>query len=178
MGHGDRVIFRNSNVLVVDAFIEVRVLQMADLDTHYALINANRDHIGRYESWGRVTSRSDQRLWIEACMTRQRDNTGFAGGIWSRPTTGESHRYAGAISGVYENNRAELGYWLGADFTGKGTMMRVLRAVSKSVLATGYCQQVQLRIMAENRGSRAVAERAGFRLRTWETRNRALYVWP
>jgi len=64
---------------------------------------------------------------------------------------------------VYQKN-AELGYWLGRDFQGKGVMTKAVR----QICAAGFSRWDLLRIYAEpyagNAGSRRVLEKAGFRL--------------
>jgi len=58
----------------------------------------------------------------------------------------------------------EVGYWLRADARGRGLTSRALVLVSRWALSREGVGRLQLRAAVENRASRRVAEKAGFRL--------------
>ncbi|HVP75226.1 MAG TPA: GNAT family N-acetyltransferase [Gaiellaceae bacterium] len=58
----------------------------------------------------------------------------------------------------------EVGYWLRADARGRGMASRALVLVSRWALSHEGVVRLQLRAAEENRASRRVAEKAGFRL--------------
>ena len=61
-----------------------------------------------------------------------------------------------------ENNRAEIGYWLGKDFTGKGIASRATQAIIDYAFDTLKIHRILIRAATKNTASCAVAERLGF----------------
>lgn len=57
---------------------------------------------------------------------------------------------------------AELGYWLGADYWGRGIATRAVRAVTEWAFDTFPLERVQARIFSSNPASARVLEKAGF----------------
>lgn len=62
----------------------------------------------------------------------------------------------------WEDARAELGYWLAPWGRGRGAATTATRLLSRWALETLPLVRLELRIDADNPGSQAVAERAGF----------------
>jgi ribosomal-protein-serine acetyltransferase len=80
-------------------------------------------------------------------------------GIWYRG------QIAGTI-GQHDINRAdrstELGYWLGAEFQGRGIMTRACRALVTASFTTLHLNRVQIRCAVGNERSSAIPRRLGF----------------
>ncbi|MCA9914881.1 MAG: GNAT family N-acetyltransferase, partial [Anaerolineae bacterium] len=82
-------------------------------------------------------------------------------------TWGWTIRYRGATAGRIllsrdsENATGEVGYWLGANFTGYGIMTRAAQAVLDWGFMELGLNRIELHIEADNLASRAVAERLG-----------------
>ncbi len=64
---------------------------------------------------------------------------------------------------VYEKN-AELGYWLGKSFWGRGIMTRAIRALCEEAFASFDLERIFAEPYAHNMGSRLALEKAGFTL--------------
>ena len=60
-----------------------------------------------------------------------------------------------------ENRNAEVGYWLGAPFTGRGLATRAGRAVVGYLFEREAVHRVEMQCGVANSASRAVAERCG-----------------
>lgn len=74
-------------------------------------------------------------------------------------------RILGSVGAQWTDERdvAELGYWVRSDARGRGVTTSAVRLVARWAFAQG-ARRVQLRADVENRASRRVAEKAGFRL--------------
>ena len=56
-----------------------------------------------------------------------------------------------------------IGYWLGEEFQGQGTMTRRCALLTDHALAVWELNRVEIRAASENRRSRAIPERLDFR---------------
>jgi RimJ/RimL family protein N-acetyltransferase len=78
---------------------------------------------------------------------------------------------AGIVRFDREERRCEIGYWMAREARGRGLATRAVRLLAGWILASLPVDRVGIAAEPENLGSRAVAERAGFRfeglLRSW-----------
>lgn len=75
-------------------------------------------------------------------------------------------RIAGAVGCVSVNwadRSTNIGYWLGDQFQGRGTMTAAVRALTDHALAVWELNRVEIRVASENWSSRAIPARLGFR---------------
>jgi RimJ/RimL family protein N-acetyltransferase len=82
-------------------------------------------------------------------------------------TLGELGLFPRAATGrvaFADADRAEIGYWLRADFTGRGIVAEAASAVLAIAAATPKFSQAEIRCDARNAASVAVARRLGFNL--------------
>lgn len=73
---------------------------------------------------------------------------------------------------VYRKS-AEIGYWLGRDFWGRGIMTEAVRELCRAAFAAWDICRIQAEVFASNTGSRRVLEKAGFTLEG--TKRKAVY---
>jgi ribosomal-protein-serine acetyltransferase len=150
----------------VDGQIMLRTLQLQHLQTHYALLDASRHHLCRYEPWVNQATLNSQRQYILYKSEQWFNNQGMCCGIWYRETPTQAYQLAGNIN--YEvtakNGTAEIGYWLGDGYTGRGIMTRAAHAVIDYLFSEMSIRRALLVIVTENTASTAVAERLGFAL--------------
>ena len=64
----------------------------------------------------------------------------------------------------WANNKAEIGYWLGEEYWGKGYMTRAVRQFIKHADKKFGFKRYEIKAYAHNRASRRVAEKNGFGL--------------
>jgi ribosomal-protein-serine acetyltransferase len=146
--------------LRVNDRLELRQRMPEDAEELFALTEANRARLREWLPWlDGCTRVEDTRAYIEATLRQAESGTGLAIGLWSEG------RIAGA--GGYNvidraNLTGQIGYWLGAEFEGRGLMTMANRAlVAHGFTALGLRRQV-IAAATGNVRSRAVAERLGF----------------
>ena len=132
----------------------LRPWRLDDLDELHALIEADRDHLRPWMPWA-DQDREATRQYLSDATTTPRDV--------QRAIT-LNGRIVGAIGLVHPAGFPMLGYWLGADAQGRGIATRALQAFVEHAFADLGYERLELRAAVSNTRSRAVAERAGFRL--------------
>ena len=142
--------------------LELRPLTDDDAERMFALITHNRAHLDAWLRWsGRVQTVDDVSALIQRFTAKQLAGDGFHAGIWFQG------QFAGGLVCHFinrESNKTEIGYWLGAAYTGKGIITRACRSVITNLFAHEKMHRVEIQCVVENKPSRAVAERLGFTL--------------
>jgi ribosomal-protein-serine acetyltransferase len=146
----------------IDENMHLRPFSESDARAMYELILHNRDHLDRWLRWsGRIQTLDDTCALIERFATKYAAGDGFHAGIW------EQDRLIGGLVCHYinrESSKSEIGYWLGAEFVGRGKVTRACRAVIAELFEREKMHRIEIQCAVDNRASRAVAERLGFRL--------------
>jgi ribosomal-protein-serine acetyltransferase len=145
----------------VDDNIKLRLLEPRHADALFDLVEANRQHLRQWLPWlDANVAASDTLQFIQMTRKQIADNGGFVAGIW----------YYDEIVGVIGHNRIDWenrisypGYWLAEGFEGKGIMTKSCRALINHTFAELNLNRVDIRCAFENRKSRAIPERLGFR---------------
>jgi ribosomal-protein-serine acetyltransferase len=154
----------------------VRPLEPEDAEELHALLEANRSHLARWLPWAAGQERDGtERFLAEAEGQFARDD-GFQARIAPEGeiigVVGFHARIApeGEIIGVvgfhaidWVNRSTSLGYWLGADAQGKGTMTTVVKSLCDHVFYEWELHRLEIHCAPENLRSRAIPERLGFR---------------
>jgi ribosomal-protein-serine acetyltransferase len=137
----------------------LRVLDVADVDELYALIDANRSYLAKWLPWAADQTRAGTLQFIGATRRQMADNDGFQSAIVDRG------RIVGVIGfhGIdWQHRSTSLGYWLAEGAQGSGTMTRAVRAMVNHALRVWGLNRVEIRASVENDRSRALIERLGF----------------
>lgn len=144
--------------LRVDDSIVLRLLVEADAPVLFELVTANREQLRQHLSWVENTkTRADVERAIRFALRLYHKDEGMQAGLWFEG------RLAGVISYNYiDQQRTEIGYWLGAAFQGQGIMTRACRALTAYAFDVMEVQRVEIRCSVENLKSRAIPERLGF----------------
>jgi len=125
------------------------------------LIVRNQERLARWEPWAEQPATLDStRAYIRAALED------FVRGrqISTIITVDGGRRFVGRC-GMRINPYAgsgDIGYWIDAEFEGRGITSRSARALVSSVFAEVGLGKVELRTSVANQRSRAVAERLGF----------------
>ena len=151
--------------------IQTRRLRIQAMVLHhapelFALFDAERERLlrtmgGRTET---VTLQDQEERLREHEKLREEGKT-FAYCIFLKQEKGPD-LLAGTI-GLHHvidiNRRGELGYWLGADFEGRGIMSEAVTAMEQACWSAGF-HHLQIRCAVHNSRSTAVPQRLGYTL--------------
>ncbi|MDA8101779.1 MAG: GNAT family protein [Nitrospiraceae bacterium] len=134
------------------------LLLPVDADDLYALIAGSARQLSPYLPWvGLVSSVEDERVFLRDAVHRMADGQAYTVGIWE----GESLAGLVSLDVDQENNSAELGYYLGVAFAGRGYMT----AAASAVVSWGFSQlglaRIEVHVAVDNQRSRAVCMRMG-----------------
>lgn len=126
----------------------------------FELIEQSRPTLRPWMPWtAQMQSAADAEEFIATAARLYADNDAVTAGLW------EGERLAGVI-GFHEINwrsrSAQIGYWLGASFEGRGMMSLAVRAFVDYAFIELDLNRIEIRCATPNRRSRAVPERMGF----------------
>ena len=146
----------------LDETTVVRPLELGDTHEVYTLITQNRQHLDRWLRWSSaLQSEADVKTFIEQFQGKLGQGDGFHCGIWN----------AGQLAGGgvcwyinRQNKNAEVGYWLGEAFVGRGLVTRAVESATEHLFEAEQLHRLEMQCGAENGRSRAVPERLGFTL--------------
>ncbi len=146
--------------IILDDKVELRLLTDQDAPLMFDLVTRNRAHLDQWLRWSaRVQTLDDVTALIRRFAQKYADGDGFHAGIW----------FEGQLAGglvchyiIRESSKTEIGYWLGAEFVGKGLASRAARAVINHLFAVEKLHRIEIQCGVGNFASRAIPERLGF----------------
>jgi len=138
----------------------VRPLEAEDAPQLYALIEANREHLARWMPWAPDQDLRGTEAFIAEAEEQLAGENGFQAKI---EPEGEIVGVVGFHKIDWVNRNTSLGYWLAEAAQGRGTMTTVVRAVLDYAFYEWELHRVEIDCAPENRRSRAIPERLGFR---------------
>jgi ribosomal-protein-serine acetyltransferase len=145
----------------IDDETEIRLLEQRHAEEMLALTEKNRERLREWFSWLDDTRTvQDLRAFIRESLMVFASDEGFYAGIWHQG------RLVGCIDCMTidrVNHKVAIGYWLGAEFEGKGLVTRAARALVDWLFQEAGLKRVEIHCATGNRKSRAIAERLGFR---------------
>jgi ribosomal-protein-serine acetyltransferase len=140
----------------------LRLLEESDADELFALIDANREHLGPWMPWvDHEHAPSDVLPFIRATRRQIADNDGLQTGIVD--PDGRIVGMVGFHNIDWMNRKTSIGYWLAADEQGRGTMTAAVRAFVDLAFGTWKLNRITIQAAVGNARSRAIPERLGFR---------------
>jgi len=147
--------------LGIDDETELCLLKERHAEELFVLMNQNRKYLREWLPWLDTNkSLDDTEEFIKGSLEQFANNSGFQSGIWFRG------RLAGVI-GYHKidwvNRATSIGYWLGASFQGKGLMTNACRVLVDYAFNEFGLNRVEIRCAVENKKSRAIPERLGFK---------------
>jgi ribosomal-protein-serine acetyltransferase len=152
---------------------ELRLLEPRYAEEVFALVDCNREHLRKWMPWVDETKTvGDSIKFIKEGLLRLAEKGSFDAGIWYQG------KLAGIIGFMYHSQisrQAEIGYWLGQEFEGKGLVTTACKAIIKHAFINLNINRLAIRAATENIRSRAVAERLGFTLEGVERQTANLY---
>ncbi len=138
----------------------VRPLQTEDVAELHALIERNREHLARWLPWAAGQDLDGTERFLAEAEEQFARNDGFQAAI---EPEGEIVGVVGFHAIDWINLNTSLGYWLAADAQGLGTMTTIVRALVDFVFYEWELHRLEIRCAPENRRSRSIPERLGFR---------------
>lgn len=146
--------------LSINNLTELRLLQDEHTAALFALTDQNRSYLRQWLPWLDDTrTLEDTRRFIRAGLRQMENGNSFHMGIWYQANL------TGVVSYNYishEKRQTELGYWLGAQFQGKGLMTAACRRMTSYAFDNLKLQRVEIRCAVGNTKSRAIPIRLGF----------------
>lgn len=145
---------------VIDDNVELVPIHPEFADEIYALVDANRERLGRWFPWvDGMKTPDDTRAFIDDAVKRGDERGDIVNAICA------NGKIAGMI-GLEEMNRdmknAEIIYWLGEQFEGKGLIIKACRMLIDHAFGILGLQRVHIMIDPANVRSRAIPRKLGF----------------
>jgi ribosomal-protein-serine acetyltransferase len=140
--------------------LQLRPLVETDAEELYRLVDANRAYLARWMPWAGEQTLAGTLEFIRSAIEQERGDDGFQLALV----------HQGAIAGTVGFHRIDrrdatttIGYWLAAEHQGKGLMTSSVEALVSHAFDAWDLNRVEIRAAPENRRSRAICERLGFR---------------
>ena len=147
-------------ILRVDTDLVLRQLSESDAAPLFTAIDRNRAYLRQWLPWLDTSKNHDDTLFfIRTTLEQYANNDGFAAGIWYKDSV------VGTI-GFHKvdwlNRNVEIGYWLSADYHGKGIVTKACKAFIDHAFSEWHLHRVQIRCAVGNSKSCRIPERLGF----------------
>jgi RimJ/RimL family protein N-acetyltransferase len=143
-----------------DGAVALRAYTGADIS---ALVAICQDpEIPRWTLVPSPYTENDARAWMERVEQGHATGTRITFAIVEVPAPDALLGSVGLQKVEWEQRAADVGYMLGAHARGRGVATRALELVAGWAFGTLGLERLELRTLADNRASRAVARRAGF----------------
>ena len=145
---------------VVEEGLVLRIFEPRHAEALFSLVDRNREYLGAWLSFVKRTQTvKDIEAYIYGGLEQFAKSNGFQLGIWS------GGELAGIIGLHYISPQfrcTEIGYWLGAEYEGRGVMTKACRHLCDYLFTELNLNRLEIRCAETNAKSRAIAERLGF----------------
>jgi ribosomal-protein-serine acetyltransferase len=146
--------------LAVTDDCQLRLLEEADSEELYRVIEANRPYLARWMPWAAAQTPETTVEFIRATRRQAAADDGFQAAL---VCDGAIIGIAGFHSVNWQHGSTTIGYWLDEQHQGRGLMTRAVRALVDLAFVEWGLHRVEIRAAIDNSGSRAIPERLGFR---------------
>jgi ribosomal-protein-serine acetyltransferase len=146
--------------LAISSSVQLRLLREDDAAELHGLIERERDLLASWLPWAAGQRAEGTLGFIRETRQQVARNDGFQTAI---EVEGEIAGMVGFHGVDWLNRSTSIGYWLGAPHQGRGTMTAAVRALTDHALRSWDLNRVAIEAAVENRRSRAIPERLGFR---------------
>ncbi|GGA43162.1 ribosomal-protein-serine acetyltransferase [Kroppenstedtia guangzhouensis] len=141
--------------------VSLRWLEPHHGEALFRLIDASREHLRPWFPWVNSTREpKDTEEFIRGALRGVAEGREAHFGIW---VDGQIAGVTGAHTIHRLNRHAEIGYWLGQDFEGKGMMTASVGVLLDYLVEEREIHRIEARCAAGNDRSRRVMERLGMR---------------
>lgn len=147
----------------IDDDISLRLLNVSDAEEFFELISHSKDYLKKWLGWlDNTNTVEDSREFIRFTLKGLIENEGYPKSL--------AIIYKGEIAGTISFNDINkshkigvIGYWLGEAFQRKGIMSKALKAMVDYGFNELDLNKIEIRVAEENRKSRALPEKLGFK---------------
>jgi ribosomal-protein-serine acetyltransferase len=140
--------------------VHLRLLEEADARPLHALIETNRARLARWLPWAAGQTFDETLDFIRRTRSQVSENDGFQAAI---VLDGDIVGMVGYPGVDWGNRSTRIGYWLDEAHQGRGIVTAAVRVLVDRALTVWQLNRVEIRAATENRRSRAIPERLGFR---------------
>lgn len=163
--------------VLADGPVVLRPYRRGDAEEWSAVRRANQAWLipwepTAYGPWAELNSPSAYRMFYRDLRRSARDGSAMPFAIWLREPGRE--RYVGHIGLGSITRRAfgsgYVGYWVDSAVAGRGTMPTALALLVDHAFGAGGLHRVEVNVRPENRASRRVVEKLGFREEAYHPR--------
>lgn len=144
----------------IDEELSLKLKDYQDTKELYALIESSRDHLKVWMNWiHKVNGEEDIREGTNRNLQQYADQKSMHYLIIYK---GEIAGTVGLKGFNWDVKSAEIGYWLGSDFQGKGIMTRAVKALMEYGFNYVGLDKLEVWAAEGNTKSRSIPERLGF----------------
>lgn len=145
----------------VDESIQLRILEMKYAEPLFSLVDKDRNYLRQWMTWvDHTNSPMDLAGSIQQTLNDFAASNGFYAVIFF------NKEIAGCIGLHYIDwihKKTSIGAWLGYDYQGYGIVTKSIRAILDYIFGDLRLNEVELRVAATNKKSRAIPEKLGFK---------------
>ena len=138
----------------------LRLLEEADAEPLYAVVDANRSYLARWMPWASGQTLENTLEFIRRSRRELGENQGLQLAIV------EEDRLVGVI-GYHQvdwrNRSTSIGYWIAEASQGQGVITRAVSALTEHAFGLWRLNRVEIRAAVDNERSRAIPRRLGFK---------------
>jgi ribosomal-protein-serine acetyltransferase len=140
---------------------DIRLIEQADANEVFSLVETNRLYLREWLTWlDGMTSVSSAQRYIASRTALAAERKTFCFVIRSDGRiVGLSH----LVEIDFINKNASVGYWVGAEYRGRGLAKRATRALINHAFGELMLNRVEIRCASANLASRAIPLALGFR---------------
>ena len=137
----------------------LRLLEEADADELYAVVDSNREFLARWMPWAAGQTLESTLEFIRTSRKQLADNQGFQLAIL------DSGRIVGVLGFHridWENRSTSIGYWIAESSQRQGTVTQAVRALTNHAFRSWKLNRVEIQVGVGNARSGAIPARLGF----------------
>lgn len=141
--------------------IQLKILETKYADEIYSLVDKDRNYLREWLPWVDSTKSSDDtKAFIQSTLDGFAKDDGFHAAIFFK---GKIVGCIGLHGIDWNNKKTSIGYWLASRYQGNGIMTKSCKAIIDYIFGKLQLNRVEIRAAVENKKSRSVPERLGFK---------------
>ncbi|RAJ85442.1 ribosomal-protein-serine acetyltransferase [Chitinophaga dinghuensis] len=144
----------------VNETLFLKQLQPEDAPHVYQQLEVSRKQLRRFLPWVDYNTKEEHSLrFIELMKRKTEEQEALALGIWS------NHTFCGVIdlhNWDHQLQKAEIGYWVGAAFQGKGIATAASKALISYAFQRLHIHKIEIRFVLQNEQSGRIPIKLGF----------------